>query len=146
MWGTAKALPNAKDHFSTIVVSGKIYVLGGEKGHHLLHQPQGDAHVYDPATDTWKALANLPLAKSHLEGSTFLSNGLIVMAGGQVDNFTPTGNVEAYNPATNTWSTLAPLPGLRQGSVLKRVGNTFVLAIGAKRSSEPQTTVWRATV
>jgi len=124
------------------VVGGKIYVLGGEKGHHTLHQPQKSAHVYDPAAGAWKQLAMMPIGKSHLEGATFLSNGRIVMAGGQVDWYAPTTNVIAFDPAANTWSTLRALPAQRQGATVQRVGNTVVIAFGAVQPRDPRRTVW----
>jgi len=144
-WRTAAPLPNPKDHFSTVVHQGRIYVLGGEKGHDELHRQQRDAHVYTPATNTWRRLADLPVAKSHLEAATFVSDGRFVMAGGQRDNFAATANVIAYDPSTNRWSTLASLPAARQGAVVQRVGTRLVVSMGAVRPAAPQRTTWHGS-
>ena len=142
MWSLAAPLPNPKDHISSAVLGGKIYIMGGEHGHDQYHVQQSDAHVYDPAANAWTALAKLPVAKSHLEASTFVSDGHIVMAGGQVDNFQPTAQVSAYNPVTNIWSILNPLPAPRQGAIVQRVGGAVVVALGGVQTSQPQSDVW----
>lgn len=141
-WSAAAPLPNPKDHASSAVLGGKIYIMGGEHGHDQYHRQQSDAHVYNPLTNTWSVIANLPFAKSHLEASTFTTDGQIVMAGGQIDNFQPTAHVSAYNPATNTWSVLNPLPEARQGAIVQRVGSSVVVALGGLQTSQPQTEVW----
>uniref|UniRef100_UPI00037342F0 malectin domain-containing carbohydrate-binding protein n=1 Tax=Arthrobacter sp. TB 23 TaxID=494419 RepID=UPI00037342F0 len=144
-WATAAPLPNPKDHMSSALIAGKIYILGGEHGHDVHHVQQKDAHVYDPGTDKWTKLADLPTAKSHLEAATFVSDGRIVMAGGQVDDFQPTGQVTAYNPTQNSWSLLSPLPVPLQGAIVQRVGNQFVIALGGEQTYQPRKKVWTGT-
>jgi N-acetylneuraminic acid mutarotase len=141
-WRTAAPLPNPKDHMSSLVLAGKIYVLGGEHGHDQLHQQQGDAHVYDPGTDRWTQIANLPTPKSHTEAGTFVSDGKIIMAGGQVDNFQPTSQVVAFDPLLDRWSVLPALPAPRQGAIIQRVDKSVVIAVGGVQTSEPQSNVW----
>ncbi|MBT2595490.1 hypothetical protein J7I92_09445 [Arthrobacter sp. ISL-72] len=141
-WRTAAPLPNPKDHMSSLVLAGKIYVLGGEHGHDQLHLQQGDAHVYDPGTDRWTQIANLPTPKSHTEAGTFVSDGKIIMAGGQVDNFQPTSQVVAFDPLLNSWSVLPALPAPRQGAIIQRVDKNVIIALGGVQTSEPQSNVW----
>jgi len=141
-WSTAAPQPNPKDHATVAAVDGKIYVMGGEHEHHRLHLQQKDAHVYDPATNVWTRLADMPTAKSHLEGGTFVSDGKIILAGGQVDNFAPTAEVVAYDPAADSWTTLDPLPAPRQGAIVQRAGNKVVVALGATETWLPQNTTW----
>ena len=141
-WTTAAAHPNPKDHFSTVVLNGKIYVIGGEHGHDELHLQQADMHAYDPATDRWTALASMPLAKSHEESGTFVSDGRIVFAGGQVDNFGATSDTVEYDPITDTWLQLPPLPAVRQGATVQRIGNRIILTIGAVYTHAPEKTTW----
>ncbi len=107
---TAAPMPMARDHASSIYLDGKIYIMGGEPMHHDFTNQRAEAWAYDVASNTWTQLPNMPIAKSHDEGGTFVLNGRIIMAGGQTNDYQPTNNVIAYDPATNTWSTLAPLP------------------------------------
>src|SRR3954470_10016366 len=139
-------MPNPKDHFSSAVLGGKIYAMGGEHGHDQLHQQQNDMWSYDPAVDTWTQLASMPIAKSHIEGGTFVLDGKIVMAGGQVDNFQPTANVITYDPSTNSWTTLAPLPAARQGAVVRAVGDAVYFTLGGTQTNSPQSATWRGAL
>jgi N-acetylneuraminic acid mutarotase len=142
VWSTAAPMPDPKDHFSSVVLNGKIYALGGEHGHDQLHQQQSDLDVYDPATNAWTSLTSLPIAKSHIEGGTFVLDGKIVMAGGQIDNFQPTANVIAYDPATNSWTTLFSLPAARQGAIVRAVGNAVYVTLGGTQTNSPQSNTW----
>jgi N-acetylneuraminic acid mutarotase len=141
-WTNAAPMPNPKDHFSTIVLNGKIYAVGGEHGHHTLHEQQADMSVYDPATDTWTSLAPMPIARSHSEGGTFLLNGDIVFAGGQVDNFASTKEVWAYDPNANAWTQLMDLPDYRQGAIIAPIGNKLVVTLGSYATDAPQSLTW----
>ncbi|MCU1517296.1 MAG: hypothetical protein JWQ75_2017 [Pseudarthrobacter sp.] len=141
-WGTAAAFPNPKDHVSYVVAGGKIYVMGGEHGHSEQHEQQSDFHSFDPAANAWTRLPDMPMAKSHIEGGTFVSGGHIIMAGGQTHDFQPTAQVAAFDLAKNTWSTLASLPVPRQGAIVQRVDNRIVFALGALETHEPQSGVW----
>lgn len=129
-WHTAAPLPFPRDHFSTVVIGKKIYVFGGEIGHDARHRQQTDVTLYDPATDSWRPLAAMPIGKSHAEYSTFLLNGRVVIAGGQVDNFQATNNVEEYDPATNTWAMLPQLPKPLEGVIVQPLGDQLFLTGG----------------
>ena len=129
-----------------MVLNGKIYVLGGEHGHDELHQQQADMHVYDPATNAWTKLANMPIAKSHLEAATFVSTGRSSWPAGRSTTSRRRRTSIAYDPATNTWKTLPNLPAARQGAVVQRIGSRVVVTVGGVRTSEPQSTTWRGTL
>jgi N-acetylneuraminic acid mutarotase len=83
------------------VIDGKIYAAGGEG------QPQTVTEMYDPSTNTWSGLADLPFKMPHATG--IAANGKLYVVGGtSVEASPPTyvwGNVEVYDPATNTWDT-----------------------------------------
>ncbi|HEX4793518.1 MAG TPA: carbohydrate-binding protein [Humisphaera sp.] len=130
-WTTAAPMLTAKDHFGSAVVNGKIYIFGGEIGHDLLHLQQYEVDVYDPATNVWTRLADMPIARSHIEASTFVTNeGKIVVAGGQVDNFLATNSVMEFNPVTNHWTSLAPLPTPMEGTVVQQIGSKLIMTGG----------------
>jgi N-acetylneuraminic acid mutarotase len=129
-WHTASALPVARDHISSAVINNKIYLFGGEIGHDTDHLQQTLSQMYDPATDTWTTLAAMPQGKSHMESSTFVSNGKVYLAGGQTDNFQSTATILQYNPATNTWAYLSPLATPLQGVAAQVVAGKLVLSMG----------------
>lgn len=132
-WTQLKPMPIAKDHFSTVVLGGKIYTIAGEFGHDKLFDTQRSVHVYDPATDSWKRLADLPIDNSHAEGSTFAYDGQIIFAGGQTkDQQQSTDRVFAYDPAKNKWTELFHLPFYLQGAIVAVVGNKVYVTQGAR--------------
>ncbi|WP_339376892.1 Kelch repeat-containing protein [Chroococcidiopsis sp. TS-821] len=103
--GTAEAM--------SAVVGGKLYQLGGYTS---TWKPTNRADVYDPATNTWKRLADIPISITH--AGVAADNQNIYLAGGYVG--TPGGGqifatrrVLRYNIPTNTWSNLPPLPQAR---------------------------------
>ena len=77
---------------------GKIYVFGGTDGKTRVTS----AESYDPSTDTWTSIADLPTTVS--EAAVGLPDGRIFVIG-------DAGSAcYAYHPDTNTYSTLASLP------------------------------------
>lgn len=142
IWTTAAPMPNPKDHFSSVVLNGKIYAFGGEHGHDQLHEQQRDMWMYDPTSNSWTQLADMPISKSHMEGGSFVLDGKIVMAGGQIDNFQPTANVIAYDPNTNSWTTLQSLPAARQGGIVRAIGDRVYQTIGGSQTNSPQSGTW----
>jgi N-acetylneuraminic acid mutarotase len=137
-WTTAAAMPDSKDHFSTVVLNGKIYTVGGEYGHDVDFNTQDSVYVYDPKRDSWKRLANLPIASGHAEGSSFAYDGRIIFAGGQTktDN-AATDRVFAYDPAKDRWSELSNLPFFLQGAAVTVIGKKVIVMLGARYTQDP---------
>ena len=132
-WKTSARFPDAKDHFSTVVLANKIYTIAGEYGHDALFDTQRSVHLYDPASNSWKRLADLPIASGHAEGSTFAYNGQIIFAGGQTrDHQKSTDRVFAYDPAKNQWRELYHLPYYLQGAIVMAAGNKVYVTQGAR--------------
>src|SRR5207249_7431857 len=91
----------------------KLYALGGLPG------PPTDlatVEAYDPATDTWTTLPNMPTARAGLAAVGVDSGqpcgGYVYALGGGW--LTYRAAVERYNPATNAWSSLSPLTQARR--------------------------------
>ncbi|GLH97449.1 S8 family serine peptidase [Phytohabitans aurantiacus] len=78
-------------------IAGKVYCGGGAST--VSHR---DAFVYDPATNRWTALPDLPLDLWGSAHST--ASGLLILAGGVTNGFsTITNRSIAFNPSTNAW-------------------------------------------
>ena len=141
-WSTKASMPEAKDHFSTIVLGGQIYAICGEFGHHVEQAQKTSMHRYNPVTNTWTKLASSLVAKSHAEGSTFVSAGKIVIAGGQIANSASTDAVASYDPVKNTWTKLSNLPAKRQGTIVQRIGNKVYITTGGVSTRVPLANTW----
>ena len=60
-WTTKKPVPFSGDHMAAAESGGKIYVFGGQ-AEGGVNKPLNTAWEYDPAADSWKALAPIPPA------------------------------------------------------------------------------------
>jgi N-acetylneuraminic acid mutarotase len=128
----APMLPGrARNHLGSAVLDGKIYAIGGQHGHDegLVESAQTD--VYDPATDTWTPLADMPLAKGHIAAATFVFQGRIFALAGEISNGVYTAEDAAYDPVTNTWVELTPFPVAIFSGIARPMLNGFVFTTGS---------------
>lgn len=146
-WRDAAPMPNPRNHFGYTELDGKIYAIGGQHHHDEQSGNQADVHAYDPSTDSWTAVASLPFPRGHTHTGTFVSDGRIVIVGGQGngdDRPRTLADVTEYDPVTDTWVELLPLPEPRQAAVAQRIGEWIIVTTGATQDLEPTTTTWIA--
>ena len=107
-WEVISELPTHRIGFSTAVVDGKIYLIGGT----LFENRKGPfgmslVEVYDPETNTWQRLGDMPTARAGAEIAVV--DGKIYVMGGYAgkdnrgENFKFLKVVEMYDPQTDTW-------------------------------------------
>ncbi|XP_055329943.1 kelch-like protein diablo [Paramacrobiotus metropolitanus] len=93
-WSAVAALPVALASVALVACDGRLYAFGGNGedrcGCSL-------AFSYDPATDAWSRLADMPTARSGA-AACVAPSGLIYAVGGNSER-----HVEAYDRATNQW-------------------------------------------
>ena len=145
-------VPLPRNHFATAVLDDRIYIIGGQHGHDncasLTQQRMQTkfVHVYDPASNQWDRLADLPWVQSHAEPSTFVHNGLIWSLGG-VRN---ADRVLSYDPDTDEWlwhnSIDLPQPLLAPGARIFNNNQLFVFGGGAPSTRAPINETIVATV
>jgi hypothetical protein len=135
-------LPIKRNHFSTVVLGGKIYAIGGQFGHDCgggLEEPF--SHVYNPANDTWKELPLMPNVRSHAEGASFAIDGKIYIVGGQSDKGASTDKVTIFDPAANNgegvWTDdlSLTLPTKLEGGTSKIINDLFIYSHGGEFTS-----------
>jgi N-acetylneuraminic acid mutarotase len=119
--GTTAPLP-VRSEEGSVVVGGSLYAVGGRTA---LSTPLSDVDRYDPGTNSWTVLANMPTARAGV--GVAATGGVIYAIGGRSGPVGPcsggeTATVEAYNIATNTWTTVAPLPSARSDVGAMAVG------------------------
>jgi N-acetylneuraminic acid mutarotase len=142
--------PNRLDHVGSVVLNGKIYTVGGFIGGGVHKDGQDAVYEYDPASNTWRTLANLKLGR----GSTavVVLDGKIHAIGGRGADGKTVGTHEVYDPATNKWTDAAPVAktrdhaaaGVMDGKIYYAGGRT-----GASTDStdfldiyDPKTNTW----
>jgi N-acetylneuraminic acid mutarotase len=124
-WRSRAPLPLARNHLGAAAVGGKVYAVGGQQEQDDEATFRDEVDVYDPSTDTWTPVADLPSPKSHITSATVVRDGQILVLGGETDN-NPTNTVSSYNPATNSWTSLTPLRGNRFSGVADNLNGGLI--------------------
>ncbi|MFT2011395.1 kelch repeat-containing protein [Pontibacter sp. 13R65] len=140
-WTTLSALPNPRQHAGSAVFNEKIYFIGGQNGHDHNLVASKEVHRYDPVTNTWTKVADLPVptgatGRGHISSSVTIAGDRVLVLGGEtVHNSSRTNMVSAYNPATNTWSNLTSLPSSRYSGVAGFINNLIYYTGGSNSST-----------
>lgn len=144
-WALKKPMPVPTHHAAIAEYQGKIYVMGGAVqlaagGPNQF--PTNNSWEYDPAEDSWKALAPMPtsrMAASAAEsgGKIYVIGGASVHPGHKIVSLSPSvphrslDTNEAYDPATNTWQTRSLMPTARNHAATGVV-NGKIYVIGGR--------------
>ncbi|HEY9720539.1 MAG TPA: hypothetical protein V6D47_00895 [Oscillatoriaceae cyanobacterium] len=86
-WSAGAPMPTARSGAATLVLNGKIYVIGGAGEMGL---PSTAVEVYDPAQDAWSVRPPLRVGRSR--PIVFVQSGKIIVAGGLAGD-QPTSNL-----------------------------------------------------
>ena len=106
-WTQRSNLPKALGGASFIFsLNNSIYVGGGGWG---CSTHYADVYKYDINTDTWSAVASLPMARLGAVGTSDGNYGYIF--GGELSNGTTSDTIWRYDPITNSWTYLTTYPG-----------------------------------
>jgi len=144
-WTKKKPMALASHHVSFTEYKGKIYAFGGfvpPQSGPAAWVPIDNAWEYDPAADTWKALAPMPTRRGSPVAVTVGDKILVIGGATTPPNTSETavhpqrphitvGTVEEYDPATNTWRARRPMPTPRNHATAGVV-NGKVYVIGGR--------------
>jgi N-acetylneuraminic acid mutarotase len=144
-WTKKKPMALPSHHVAFTEYHGKIYAFGG-----FVPPPSGppawvpidNAWEYDPAADTWKALAPLPTKRGSAVAATvgdkiYVIGGVTTLPGAKETAVHPAhpqlsvGTVEEYDPAANTWRARNPMPTARNHAAVGVV-NGKIYVIGGR--------------
>jgi peroxiredoxin/N-acetylneuraminic acid mutarotase len=175
-WAKKKSMPVKSHHPALASYNGKIYVCGGfmapEKSPLPIGaawQPVDNVWEYDPAADSWKALAPLPVKAGagvavEVRGKIYFIGGATTVDGSRAPFFTFMGPCKVlsttyvYDPATDTWERRKPMSVPRNhafaaavnGKVYViggRTGHAFIMSAtntDAVEEYDPANDVWSA--
>jgi N-acetylneuraminic acid mutarotase len=102
-------LPTEREHLTAVAAGGRLIAIGGRKGGQI-----GAVEAYDPATDAWTSLPDLPTPRGG--SATGLIDRVIHVAGGEdLNNNSTFPQHEALDLTTMTWSRGPDLPTKRHG-------------------------------
>lgn len=122
-WTKKKPMALPSHHVAFAALNDKIYAFGGFKYPESGPpgwEPIDNAWEYDPASDSWKALAPMPTKRGAAGaavagGKIYVVGGASSLHGMHENGIHPRrahevlATVEEYDPATNTWSARRPL-------------------------------------
>ena len=91
-----------RNHIAAAALNGKIYCVGGQHSQEAAQDAQTQVDCYDPATDTWTRVADLPVPRSHVNMSTFVMDGKMIVLGGESGYNLPQSTIYAYDPVLNS--------------------------------------------
>lgn len=139
-----KQMPRPSEHMTVAEAGGKIYLFGGLSTEHPGETTPGtfylnDSWQYDPANDSWKALA--PMLEPRQAGAAVAVAGKIYVIGGTgllpgaanppaPDNIIVIATNEVYDPATNEWAAKRMMPTPRNHEAIGTVGGKIYVIGG----------------
>jgi N-acetylneuraminic acid mutarotase len=143
-WKELAPMPTARGAASAGVVNGKIYVTGGanslpgvtENGIHpgRPHNVVAAVEEYNPATNSWKTVRPLLLARNHhaavgAEGKLYVIGGRV--GGAFISNASNNVDlVEMYDPAADLWTARTRMPTARSAFGSGVYNNNILIAGG----------------
>jgi peroxiredoxin/N-acetylneuraminic acid mutarotase len=148
-WTKKKSMPRPVHHAALASTNGKIYVSGGFIPPENTQIPTGgawqpieDMWEYDPAADSWKALAPMPTKRgaavaAEAGGKIYVIGGATTVEGSKDPFFTFMGPArvlstnEVYDPATNKWESRTPMAEPRNHAFAGAV-NGKIYVIGGR--------------
>lgn len=88
---------------------GRLYVAGGVCNLRRFYTDQLACEVYDPGSDSWTAVASLPVP--HVGAASAVLEGKIYVLGGySQDDYAECGLVHRFEPCTRRWQSMGSLP------------------------------------
>jgi N-acetylneuraminic acid mutarotase len=131
-WYTLAAMPFKRQEISTAVLNGEIYVIAGydEAG-----QSTSTVQVYDPASDSWRLAADLPIANNH--NAAAVAAGTLYAFGGE------SNRVFAYDPDQDAWFDVAPMKYQHGNTPAVAVIDDYIYVAGGTGPGMTQTEVER---
>ena len=127
-WRDAAAMPEPSDHLAAVSDGSALYAVGGAK---LSPDHSSQAlQRYDPATDSWKRLPNMPRPRGGL-GAALVDGRIIAVGGADLTSVSTT--VEYYDMASRKWGTLASLLNGTHGAGVAAVNDILYTIDGGNR-------------
>ena len=91
-WTRGPDMPTARDALAAAAVGGKLYVVGGDKGH---ANYASILEVYDPSANRWTRGPDMPTARGYLAAAE--AGGKIYVIGGY-RAAGPVSTLEVFGP------------------------------------------------
>jgi N-acetylneuraminic acid mutarotase len=131
-WEPRAALPNPRNHMAGVAFDGMIYALGGQHLGDEIGGNQATVEMYDPSVDEWTPVADLPQPLGHIQSSTFVWKGRMIVVGGITVGKEIVRDVIAYESSADSWEALTPLPRGYQSPAAAAIDEMLVVSGGGE--------------
>ena len=113
-WENRTSFHGTSGKVQTNVVNGKIYIMGGNYMHGLgTYFSVSSNYVYDPLTDNWTKLADIPVGVGGY-ASAVIDKKIYIISGGHGFTYQwgwkPINLVQIFDTATNQWTNGTSIP------------------------------------
>ena len=98
-------MASQRSELAVAVLRGKLYAVGGFGGPE--DEDLSSVERYDPATNTWEAVAPMSIARDGHGTAVF--GGKLYAVGGEDKTGAVLDSVEGYDPTANMWQRMTPL-------------------------------------
>lgn len=133
-WTTANPLPERLQEMHGVVLDGLVYIAGGIAAGNV---DSDRAYRYDPESDVWERIADLPAPRHHMPLA--VANDTLYAIGGLVtgpQSFDPNANLWLYDVANDGWESRASMPEARGASAVGVVDGRIIVVGGLGAGSQ----------
>jgi N-acetylneuraminic acid mutarotase len=145
-WTTKTSMPTKRAKMGSVLLDGKVYVVGGYDGDKYLNTVE----VYDIATDSWTVKNNFPVKVQDVELEVL--NGKIYAVGGKTEAGVLSSTYE-YNLTADSWTEKKTLNVGRWGHTVISKDNKLYTIGGYNKSIvtsievyDPTTNLWSINI
>ncbi|MFC1784317.1 Kelch repeat-containing protein [Candidatus Neomarinimicrobiota bacterium] len=103
--------------------NGKVYVFGGALSQHLI---SNNLLEYDPKTDEWKRLSDIPY-RGQVKGE--IIDGVLYIFGGRLGNRRSSKDIYSYDISNDTWNYIGEMPKRLSANAIT-IHSEFIWLIG----------------
>src|ERR1039458_7686548 len=119
-------------HTAALLPNGLVLVAGGRIANDYATSQWANTNnceLYNPAIGS--STLTGPMNDAHFAGTaTMLTNGLVLIVGGENNGQYPIGGAELYDPSTGTWTNTGALQQEREAFASARLPDGRVLVVG----------------
>jgi len=117
-------------HTATALSNGRILLVGGTQIVNFSgRQAENTAEVFNPATNTFTSTGSMTTARFQ-HTATLLSNGQVLVAGGDGNTILVNASAELYDPVTGSFSATGSMSTARDRHTSTLLPNSNVLVTG----------------
>ncbi len=131
-WTATSDMTTARtQQFAVMLGDGKVLVGGGIGPiSSTAHDYLVSAELYDPISGIWTATGNLLTPRAQGGTIALLTDGKVLVAGGDGPGDAMLASAELYDPGSRSWTTAASMSGRRGGSASVSLPDGDVLVVG----------------